>query len=913
VCVLPSLLFLEMKGLPHVTRLTPHLAHCRNLCVLSLDCNHLVAPPPDLAHLGTRNILAYLRCQLRGSTSYRHVKLVLVGEKGVGKTSLFNQFLKRNSRAGGGHAPSSPTMEVATFDYPSRFMARRDRPRTTFHLIDFAGDAVYRCTHNCFLTYRSIYLCLWNTAEGKGSLQRLCPWLHSIQASVPGSPVLLVATHVDRRPGLTSETILKWEEEVLGKAVRLRNRTTARGPGFPPIMQSVVMDCLNHEDVEMLLEDVYKISQQMRHPKTNVLILAEPYPRSYQELQALVEVKVRNLCLERRVPPVLRHEELIDYVRSLTVANPNGLDQDEEEFNLACRFLNEAGSIVHYRSQQTGTSDLYFLDPQWLFRALATIISTIGQRKSAVVQGGEWPFYFQAVNLPLAMYRSFLGMMEHHNLIVKLDFTKDTYMVPALLPDDPPPGYPTYDLSSKLDDVVVQYLELNFLPPPLFPQLVARVLLYIRQISAQLLSVSVEPEREEGLGWVGSVPGMPSSMVSQLSVASFNRRSQSYHVDQLGYLSQEDLDLDLRGEGHDLHRLKKIWGLSMASLASSSSRHKHLTEKLVAMVQPILQPQSSHGSSTLCETDSQSSHGDEFASYLFWKKGLFCEFPCGTKFWLEACSTALAIVVRGALLRRVKVLSFLSSSIDALVDECYSGTQVSSYSPCPTCLASFWATTSGGENLGDFSPRRGTDLSAARVSSSLEDHFTTPDGFPGNEIHGERTHGDCSHSDEDSANHEECSTSDDQRDLEDSTTLISMNEFSGKILYLRKKAPKLHSSLSFSGSKFSLQLLSPYSSPPPSPDHDNAHFSGVNQDDRPDVAFLDNRLTLFSLETTVQQSMMSSSIPCPSCDSRISLETISPHVMLVDFKNSYRLRAKDIHFAEDEASTLGRGGFGKVS
>ena len=734
---------------------------------------------------------------------------------------------------------------------------------------------------------------------------------------MPGSPVLLVATHVDRRPGLASETILKWEEEVLGKAVVLRNRTTARGPGFPPIMQSVVMDCMNHEDVEMLLEDVYRIAQQMRHPKTNVLLLAEPYPRSYQELQALVEVKVRNLCIERRVAPVLRHEELIDYVRSLTVANPNGLDQDEEEFNLACRFLNEAGSIVHYRSTQAGTSDLYFLDPQWLFRALATIINTISQRKSAVVQGGEWPFYFQAVSLPTSMYRSFLSLMEDHNIIVKLDFTKDTYMVPALLPDVPPPEYPTYDLSSNLDDVVVQYLELNFLPPPLFPQLVARVLLYIRQISAQLLSVSMESEREEGLGWVGPVPGMPSSMASRLSVSSFNRRSQSYHLDQLGYLSRDDLDL---GDKDSLQRLKKIWGLSVASLASNSStssRHKQLTEKLVAMAQPILQPQSqsSRSSSPVHgEVDSQSSHGDEFASYLFWNKGLFCEFPCGTKFWLEACTTALAIVVRGALLPRVKVLSFLSSSVDALVDECYSGTKVSSYSPCLKCLASFWQTSSGRESLGDFSSRRGTSASAVRVSSSLEDNFPTPDKLP-NGSHGDNIHGD------ENSGVETRPFSDYQddftvtEDAEDSITEveqyheISMNEFSEKILYLHKRQPQPSPTLSFSGSKFSLRQLSPYLSPPP----DHAHSGSINQDDRPDVACLDSRLILFSLETTVQQSIMSSSIPCPSCNSRVSLETISPHVMLVDFKNSYRLRAKDIVFAEDEASTLGRGGFGKVS
>ena len=154
---------------------------------------------------------------------------------------------------------------------------------------------------------------------------------------------------------------------------------------------------------------------------------------------------------------------------------------------------------------------------------------------------GEWPHYFQSIRLPQTMYRSFLCMLEYYNIIVSLDFTKDTYMVPSLLPDTPPPNYPTYDLSSNLGDVIVQYLEVNFLPPPLFPQLIACVLLYIRQISAQLLSTSMEPERE-GLG-AGSIQSNRSSMISKLSMY----RSESYHLDQLGYLSHDDLNM----AGHD--------------------------------------------------------------------------------------------------------------------------------------------------------------------------------------------------------------------------------------------------------------------------------------------------------------------------------------------------------------------------
>ena len=887
--MLPSLTLLEMKGLPHVTRLTPHLAHCRSLCVIHLDTDHLLSPPPNLAKKGTRSILTYLRCQLRGSTPYRHIKLVIVGDKGAGKTTLFRQFVRGGTRQG-----STPNMEVAAFDFPTRLKVRRDRPRITFHVIDFAGDEIYRCTHNCFLTYRTIYLCVWNMVNGKASLQRLCPWLHSIQACVPGSPVLLVSSHADRRPGLSGETILQWEEEILGKVASLKNKATARGLGFPPIMQSVAMDCLSREDVDLLLNDIYRIARQMRHPKTNVLLMSDPLPRSYQELQALVEVKVRSLCLERRVAPVLHHEDLVDYVRSLSVANSNGLEHDDEEFNLACRFLHEAGAIVHFKSQLSGVSDLYFLDPQWLFNALALVVRGIsqGERQMAIVSG-EWPQYLQSVNLSPSMYDSFLAMMEATNIIVSLDFNKSTYMVPSLLPDTPPKQYPGYDLSSNMEDVVVQYLEMDFLPPPLFPQLIARVLLYIRQLSAQLLSVSADLKREEPEE--GIFPDFYGSMISILSTSSFLCRSQSFHLDQQGYLSQDDLNL--AGQD-DMQRLRKIWGLSAASLTSCatlSTRQKQLTEKLVAVTHPILHfrpPSSTSDNNTPEASSSVSSHSDQFASYSFWKNGLYCKFPCGTKFWLEACTSALALVVQGELVRRVKILSFLTSSVDGLVDECYAGLHVSSYSPCPSCLTRFWVPTSL------------HDPSINIISPPTSSTISSPPGSATTNVSSLESTNICSPQLGDVMSPTNFTVSGLDQSFE-----VTINEFSERILYLRRKPPvDQEQSFSFSGSNFVLSLSSSSSSPEP----DSSHVNSALQDQRPDVALLDNRLTLFPLEATVQQSLISSFICCPSCQVRISLETLSPHVLLVDFKNSFLLNSKNLQFSEDSSSTLGKGGFGKV-
>ncbi len=171
-----------MKALPRVTTLTPYLAHCRSLCVLHLDTEQLVSPPHSEAQRGTHVVMAYLRCRLRGSTPYRHARLVLLGVPGSGKTTLFKQFLKGNSK----DEPSSPTaagMKETTFDYPPK-RSRKSNPKVTFHVVDFAGDKVYRSVHKCFMTFRTVYMCLWNVTDGKESLKQACAHTHTMRHSL---------------------------------------------------------------------------------------------------------------------------------------------------------------------------------------------------------------------------------------------------------------------------------------------------------------------------------------------------------------------------------------------------------------------------------------------------------------------------------------------------------------------------------------------------------------------------------------------------------------------------------------------------------------------------------------------------------------------------------------------------------
>ncbi len=841
VCVLPHLTLLEMRVLPKLTQLTPYLSYCRYLCVIRLDAQNLVSPPAEEAQRGTRSIIAYLRCKLRGCIPYRHVKMVLVGDNGSGKKTLFKQLMgwKGSGTFGGSQ------MEVVSFKYRPKLRLRD--PKLNFHVIKFAGNEVYRCTHQCFLTHRSIYLCLWDITKGEGGLRNLVPWLRSIQACAPGSPTLLVATHKDRRPALTHETIQQWESEVLGDVARLHRRSYASKNGFPPILKTIFMDSTCKEGVDLLMTDVYDTALQMRHPRTKVPFLEDVVPRSYQDLQNLVELKVKSMRRLRNPAPILRHEEFVDYIRSLTISHDD-LEDDQEELALATRFLHEVGTIVHFQSHVAGVSDLYFLDPQWLFNTLARIIKSrlSSPSRSAVVQARELPFLFGDAEIPQQYFTSFLSFMESFDILVSLDMEKNYFLIPSLLPDTPPPQYPSYKPSAE--SWSTQYIQFNYLPNGLFPRLLARVLIYIRQLSGQLLVEGDDP----------LIPGEDSPDGSFLSTASNQistllSHSHSFRLDRRGYVIQDDSQ-DASSEGV---LRSKIWALSKTPLSHPLTlrRQQALTEKLVSISRTISQHRNpTQLSSIVWENDpaNSTSHVDSFARYVFWKKGLFVEFPCGTMFWIEACQSAVAVVISGELVPRVKVLSFLTSCVDVLVEECFAGLEVVTYSPCPSCLGHFWEE--------DRSTR-------GRTPSFLESS------------------------------------------LEISHSYLNLDEFNELAHFSRRDPDELAESsrshtYSFSGSSLHISRT-------PSPTH--SFIEPASSEEDLEVAMLAENVTLFPLSTAILQSLRSSTVSCPRCKVDVSLRAISPHVLLVDFTDNLLLDPSKLQFGEDENSLLGSGGFAKVS
>lgn len=149
--------------------------------------------PPEIVSQGPEAILGFLRDQYQQSHVHQWVsKLLVVGEGGVGKTSLLRRL------RGDEYDPHESTTHGIAIQ--SLAMPHPAEHGVTMELKgwDFGGQQIYHATHQFFLTNRSLFLLVWNARHGHEQ-GRLYYWLDTIRARAPESPVLLVATHVDER------------------------------------------------------------------------------------------------------------------------------------------------------------------------------------------------------------------------------------------------------------------------------------------------------------------------------------------------------------------------------------------------------------------------------------------------------------------------------------------------------------------------------------------------------------------------------------------------------------------------------------------------------------------------------------------------------------------------------------------
>lgn len=386
-----------------MTVLPPHLGSLRDtLQTFDFTGNELVTPPLDILRGGSKAVLDFLYDSLSGSKPIHRMKMMIVGEENVGKTTLVDQLTRRWKAASsdGIYEPistlSTDGIAISTCSFHWKNEGEKKLPRladefdVNISWWDFAGQELYYTTHQFFLSGRSIFVVVWNL-EKPIEESRVDFWLNSIQSKISNATVVLVGTHLDGLKGAARDAIPD-----LFKQTKLRLRML-----FPSLdIMAYAASARTGEGMLDLKDALEKKIVSSKH-------MGETIPSSYLLLERMV---TDARMVHANLPIVSKHKLL----EMSSMCNISG----EKELFRASSLLHNLGTLIYFE-QDLVLSRYVILDPQWLAKLMCTLITT----KHSFVTAGVISHRALAQvwrEFPLAMYGFLLGLLEKFEVTYNL-------------------------------------------------------------------------------------------------------------------------------------------------------------------------------------------------------------------------------------------------------------------------------------------------------------------------------------------------------------------------------------------------------------------------------------------------------------------------------------------------------------
>ena len=369
-----------------LTILPPELGQLPRLTRLHLDQNpSLVSPPPEVLDQGLQAILIYLKERQAIDESQWLSKLLIVGEGGVGKTSLLRALKDEPFQA-----QQSTTHGIEITTLPLSHPTETDITMT-LNAWDFGGQEIYHATHQFFLTNRSLFLLAFNARLGFEQ-GKLVYWLKTIRANAPESPIILVATYADERDADLPFTDLKEQ--------------------FPNIVAL-------HEVSNKTAKGIPALKQALTQVAANLPLMGERWPTTWLNFANSIRTGT-----EKQTTP------------QTFFANMEKVGVSHEGKDVLANWLHELGDILFFQ-EDNDVNDLVILKPQWVTEYISKVLEAEEViRSNGIFTRKCMEKIWQ--DLPTGLPDFFLRLMERFDLSYRTLENRDISLVVERLPFEQP-------------------------------------------------------------------------------------------------------------------------------------------------------------------------------------------------------------------------------------------------------------------------------------------------------------------------------------------------------------------------------------------------------------------------------------------------------------------------------------------
>ena len=419
---LSNLIYLDISE-NRLISLPPELGLLENLTQVKIWGNPLSSFPPELAEQGARAILSYLRSQIPAKEEQWLSKLLVVGEGGVGKTSIIRSLFGRttNNNQLSTHGIDIHNLQIQHPEQKHIFM--------TLKTWDFGGQEIYHATHQFFITNRSLFLLVWNARHG-WEQGKLIHWLDVIHARAPESPIVIVATHIDERNATLPAQELQ--------------------QAYPQIAAFCAVSNKIGTGISELRDKLSEIAAKLP-------LMGESWPKTWLE----TATKIREHC-DKYITP----QQLLDLMANHGVTG--------EDASILANWLHELGDILYYENDES-LKNIVILKPQWVTKSISDVLES----KDVIGRLGIFTRNHMHIlwsELPPSLHDHFLRLMEQFDLSYRIPEHQDISLVVERLPLDPPEYQPAWNaiIDRQPCQEMTMRFRLNTIPPGVPTWFIAR-------------------------------------------------------------------------------------------------------------------------------------------------------------------------------------------------------------------------------------------------------------------------------------------------------------------------------------------------------------------------------------------------------------------------------------------------------
>jgi hypothetical protein len=429
LAALTNLEYLHLYG-NRITAIPDSLAGLPEALRLELDENPLPGELAEVAGLGWERLRGYLKERAQKGVRQWKVKLLLVGEGGVGKTNLLRRLEGEIFQV---NLDPTHSLEIRDLLLPHPSEAG---VMLECRAWDFGGQDFYHATHQFFYSGKSVFLLVWNARE---NIQqgKLTSWLDRIQALAPDSPVLLVATWADKiQPNIP--------------LAELKEK-------YPQVVDLYAVDNESGNGVDGVRAALQREGAALEH-------VGQRRPASW--------VKATEAIRQQSEP-------YAEFSRFRKLADDNGVT----EFDTFAEYLCHTGEITFfprnpiYQPEQAELRGWVVLKPDWLLQNVSHLLTDpeIAGKAGIVRVEEQRRIWHDCSNL---VQEFLLRMMDHFDLAYRTETHPVHSIVVELSPEDRPadvnPLWEKAAEESGASEVALEYRFETTIPPGLPTWFIAR-------------------------------------------------------------------------------------------------------------------------------------------------------------------------------------------------------------------------------------------------------------------------------------------------------------------------------------------------------------------------------------------------------------------------------------------------------